>query len=136
MRLTGSGAPDFASELGHGVKTKHPLDRFVSGFINKLIVHYIIKWLDHCFETYNEGYFHLQMSQGFNFMSDMKINHTNWYNKFIKGARAMRNRYDVDQDRILAAITKRVNDEGWSLYPQEITAIRAEIDALIKEIYT
>ena len=82
-KLTG----DFASELGHGVKTKHPLDRFVSGFINKLIVHYIIKWLDHCFETYNEGYFHLQMSQGFNFMSDMKINHTSWYNKFMKGAR-------------------------------------------------
>ena len=46
----------------------------------------------------------------------------------------MRARYHVDQERILGAITKRVNDEGWSLYPQEIASIRKEIDALIKEI--
>lgn len=131
-----SGGPDFAYELGKGVKTKHPLDRFVSGFINKLITHYIIKWLDYCFEKYTEEYFHLQMQQGFNFMSDMKINHPKKYAGFMKGARAMRHRYDVDKEQILHAIMLKLKEQGWYLYPLEQQAVRAEIDALIKEIYS
>ena len=127
---------DFASELGRGVKTKHPLDRFVSGFVNKLILHYICAWLDECFDKYREDYFHLQMKQGFNFMSDMKTNHKGWYNKFIRGARAMRHRYTVDPDQIFNAIQLKLKEQKWYLYPDEIIAVRTEIDALIKEIYS
>ena len=127
---------DFASQLGRGVKTKHPLDRFVSGFVNKLIVNYIQGWLDDCFIKYSETYFHLQMKQGFNFMSDMKINHSKKYSGFMKGARAMRNRYDIEPDKILAAISRKVSAQGWTLYPDEVIKIRLEIDALITEIYS
>jgi hypothetical protein len=127
---------DFASELGRGVKTKHPLDRFVSGFINKLILHYIIKWLDDCFERYTEDYFHLQMRQGFNFMSDMKLNHPKKYAGFMKGARAMRHRYTVDQEQILTAIMFRLKEQGWYLYPLEQQAVRDEIASLVREIYS
>ena len=134
--LTPAGGPkDFASELGRGVKTKHPLDRFVSGFVNKLILHYIVGWLDYCFEKYTEDYFHLQMKQGFNFMSDMKLNHPKKFHGFMKGARAMRHRYDVDREQILNAIQLKLKEQRWYLYPDEIMAVRAEIDALIKEIY-
>ena len=134
--MASGGPTDFASELGRGVKTKHPLDRFVSGFINKLILHYITRWLDECFEKYTEDYFHMQMQHGFNFMSDMKTNHPGWYSKFIKGARAMRHRYTVDQEQILKAIMLKLKEQGWLLYPLEQQAVRAEIDALIKEIYS
>jgi hypothetical protein len=127
---------DFASELGRGVKTKHPLDRFVSGFINKLITRYITTWLDDCFEKYTEQYFHIQMTQGFNFMSDMQTNHPKKYYGFIKGARAMRHRYTVDPDQILYAIQLKLKEQGWYLYPQEIMNVRAEIAALIDEIYS
>ena len=127
---------DFASQLGRGVKTKHPLDRFVSGFVNKLITHYIQGWLDDCFEKYSEEYFHLQMKQGFNFMSDMRTNHSKKYHGFMKGARAMRHRYDVNPDQILSAIITKVNTQGWGLYPDEIAKLKAEIDALIREIYS
>ena len=127
---------DFASELGRGVKTKHPLDRFVSGFVNKLITHYIEGWLNDCFEKYSEQYFHVKMSEGFNFMTDMRDNHTKKYSAFMRGARAMRHRYDVDQDMIFEAIRIKVHDQGWALYPQEIISIRAEISMLVNEIYS
>lgn len=126
---------DIGEYLSQGFHKTHPLDRFVSGVVNKILTNYVVPWLVECLSKYTEIDFHIKMSQNFDFISDWQINHPKKYNMFIRGGRKFKERVRFDTDEILARVVTILENNGWTVYPSEMNKLRYTIQQVRMQIY-
>ena len=126
---------DIGDYLSAGFHQKHPLDKFVSNVVNKILTNYVVPWLCECLAKYSEAEFHQKMSQNFDFIQDWELNHPKRYNMFIHGGRKFKNRVNFDTDEILSRVVTILENNGWVVYPQEINKLRYTIHQVRMQIY-
>ena len=125
-----------AGYLAEGVNKKgHPLDRFVKRVVTNILIHYAVPWLTECLSKYSNADFHQKMMLGFDFISDWKMNHPERYEKFIKGAKKMKDSFNFDVDEITNRIVLLLGSKGWIVYDWEAGRLRQTIYQVKLEIY-
>ena len=127
---------DIGDYLSAGFHKTHPLDRFVSNVVNKILTNYVVPWLCECLVKYSESEFHMKMSQNFDFIQDWQINHPKRYHMFIRGGRKFKNRVNFDTDEILSRVVTILEQNGWHVYPNEINKLRYTINQVRMSIYS
>ena len=124
------------NDMSGAVKVRHGYDAVVSHVITSLLIQLFIPWIDYCFNKYTEEYFHLKMSQGFDFIQDWKMNHPDRYSAIMKAIRAVRRKIDLNNEKLLIVVVKEINKRGWTVTDWEKGRFRENIATLIAEIYS
>jgi hypothetical protein len=75
----------------------------------------VVPWINSCFEKYSEKDFHIQMETGFDFIQDWQRNHPERFGRFIKTARAFRNRFVYDQQAIFNEVMAIFDRRGFRI---------------------
>ena len=122
-------------DLSDAVKSKGKFDSAVSHVVTSLLMQLIIPWIEYCFDKYSEEEFHQRMSNGFDFIQDLKDNHPGRYYRILKAIRAVRERIELDEQKILIAVLKELNKRGWTITDWEKDRFRMDVSVLIAEIY-
>ena len=121
-------------ELFSAMKSTSRYDAAVNAMYAQL-VNGLVGWLDKCFTRYTPDVFHMKMTQGFDFVQDMQINHHQQF-RFIMGmARRLRKRIQTDTPTIYNVIIGMLERKGYNPTPQEKMKIYSNIDQVIHMIY-
>lgn len=125
-----------AHDLAKAAKPKSRFDAAMNSLLTNLLLQLVIPWIKYCFEKYSEAEFHRQMDNGFDFIADWKTNHRERFPKFMRIARALRNRYTYDEIAIYAEVMKEFSKRQFSLREWEKTKMMATILELKSLIYS
>lgn len=121
-------------ELLGGMKSTSRYDTAVNAMYATL-VNGLVGWLDKCFTRYTPEVFHMKMSQGFDFVQDMQINHSQQFRLIMGMARRLRKRIVTNTDTIYNVIIKMLVRKGYNPSNEEKTKIYFNISQVIHMIY-
>lgn len=127
---------DITEDLKEAVKpkTKSRFDIAVSSVVTPILVQLIEPWVEKCFEKYDEPYFHMKMTTGFDFIDDWKRNHNQRYKMIVGSLRRIRNKIELDEETILPIVLKALDKHGWTVEEWEKNRFRSNLSTLIAEI--
>ena len=112
--------------------------------------------LAYYFDTYSEDYFHRRMDSrytmtvksrdgkepprvvtldGFNYIGDWSTHHRAKFAVFIKLARANKNWYTFNEDKIYETLMKIMSEKGWTLTEREKQSIKVTVRRLYNILY-
>jgi hypothetical protein len=127
---------DLTKELEKAVKPKTKFDSVIASIVTPMLLEIFKPWMEHCFSTYDEKYFHMKMVTGFDFIQDWKQNHRIRYKSIIGAIRPIRNKVNIDKEILLQVILEKLKERGWTVEDWEITRFRSNIDTFYREIYS
>lgn len=134
-------------------------DRTMSRVITKGVREFVVTWIIECLQKYSEIEFHRRLNpfyciyhdivhhknewntktcQQFDFIDDMKMNHSAWHAGALNTARRLsyRNWLQFDENEIFIRIEGLlVNKYGWHLLDHERKIIWQDIIKMKKDIY-
>jgi len=122
--------------LSTAVKPKSKFDSSISHVVTPLLLEIMVPWIEYCFNKYEEKYFHVKMTAGFDFIQDWKDNHPQRYKMILGAVRPVRNRIVLDEDKLLQVVLTELNKKGWTVTEWEKERFRQNIAVLIKAIYS
>lgn len=100
-------------ELFSAVESKSRYDAAVNAFYLQ-VVNNIVGWLEKCFSKYPPYEFHMRMSQGFDFVQDMQVNHARELRVIVGMAKRFSKRIRTDKDRVYNVVIKMLERKGYA----------------------
>ena len=100
-------------ELFSAVESSSRYDAAVNAFYLQ-VVNNMVSWLEKCFTKYPPHEFHYRMSNGFDFVQDMKMNHPQQLRVIVGMAKRFSKRIKTDKDRVYTVIIKMLERKGYN----------------------
>jgi hypothetical protein len=137
-----AGEDELNNDLTKALSTQAaPTSRFnqaVSSMVNKIVMTGLGPWLSSVFMKYPPVAFHQRMSNGFDFVVDLRTNHYAEFQRYIAAARGMRSRgvLQLNTQALYSNITGMMAKRGYMLNPLEAQVIFKNINEIVQMIYS
>lgn len=119
-------------------KPKSRMDRMITCVIKEIMDYKVVPYFADVITRYTEQEFHQKLAEGFDIIDDMRINHPQIYNGFIKVTRKLRNRLNFQKEVLFTMIIEIVESEpyNWHITDSERIKLYAMVVKLNNEIYS
>lgn len=114
------------------------IDRLLYGVIRELMEHYVVPYFTDVITRHTEVEFHQKIEEGFDLVEDMRINHPNIFNPFMKITKKFKKRLIFNEIVMLDMIIDIVQSYPyyWNITPDERSKLYNMILNLKMEIYS
>lgn len=127
-----------SAKLTNLFQPKSRMDRMITCIIKEIMDYKVVPYFADVITRYTEQEFHQKLAEGFDIIDDMRMNHPQIYNGFIKVTRKLRNRLNFDHTVLFNMIIEIVEGQPylWQITGEERVKLYRMVLKLNSEIYS
>jgi hypothetical protein len=127
-----------SEKLSHLFEPVNRIDKMLVIPVNAFMKHYVVPYFTDVITRHSQQEFHQKISDGFDLVEDMRINHPDLFQRFLRVTRKFRNRLVFNESIMLDVIVEIVESFPyfWKITPDERAKLFDMIHKLKMEIYT
>lgn len=114
------------------------VDKLIYAIIKEFMDKYVVPYFTDVITRHSEPEFHTKLAEGFDLVEDMRINHPNLFNAFIRVTRKFNKRLIFNEGVLVDMIIDIVQSFPyfWKITPDERAKLFHMVQKLKMEIYT